>query len=198
MISEEQKQQIFDLRKQGKGILEISIILKIGKATVYDWCNRFDPEKKYNLTNKTSLKEKKEIITFYLETKNLQKVAEKFNNISKITIRDILIKEGVYIKRKNETDSEKSRRKSLSVINWKKDKKLKLIQYKGGQCQLCGYNKCEQALDFHHIDPKQKNFDISSNSYSFEKMKQEADKCILVCSNCHREIHANLIKLELP
>jgi hypothetical protein len=198
MISEEKKQQIFELRKQGKGILEIGIILKLGKATVYEWCNRFDPEKKYNLTNKITIQQKKDIVNYYLEHKSLKKTIKEFNYINKITLRNILINSGNYIFRKKENFKEKSRRKSLNVINWKKDKKKKLIEYKGGKCQICGYNKCEQALDFHHINPKEKDFDISSNSYSFDKMKKEADKCALLCATCHREVHTGIVKLELP
>ena len=52
------------------------------------------------------------------------------------------------------------------------------------------------ALEFHHLDPSQKDFGISSKGYtrSWDKVKEELDKCILVCSNCHREIHSGLIK----
>jgi hypothetical protein len=69
--------------------------------------------------------------------------------------------------------------------------KLKAIEYKGGKSNQCGYDKCPDALIFHHLDPSQKDFGISENgrSRSFEKMKPELDKCILVCSNCHAEIH---------
>lgn len=68
-----------------------------------------------------------------------------------------------------------------------------MIKYKGGKCQLCGYNKCNRALEFHHLDPAQKDFGISKNlSKDFDLLKQEVDKCILVCSNCHAEIHNEL------
>lgn len=61
----------------------------------------------------------------------------------------------------------------------------------GGCCQICGYDKCIAALDFHHKDDD-KEFGLSSKgrTLNFEKMKIEAQKCILVCANCHREIHA--------
>lgn len=76
----------------------------------------------------------------------------------------------------------------------KRRKKLKImsVEYKGGKCEKCGYNKCTDALDFHHVDPTQKDFGLSMRGMtrSWEKIKQELDKCILVCSNCHREIHA--------
>ena len=69
--------------------------------------------------------------------------------------------------------------------------KKKLVDYKGGKCEICGYDKCINALDFHHLNPNEKDFGISNYMVlSFDKLKKEVDKCILVCANCHREIHA--------
>ena len=73
--------------------------------------------------------------------------------------------------------------------------KQRLIDYKGGKYQICGYNRCINALEFHHINPKEKDFTISGGTKSFNTLKLEVDKCILVCSNCHREIHAGLIQI---
>lgn len=55
----------------------------------------------------------------------------------------------------------------------------------------CGYNRYPGALEFHHRDPKEKDFTISSRAHlTFdERVKQELDKCDLLCSNCHRERH---------
>lgn len=65
------------------------------------------------------------------------------------------------------------------------------IAYKGGKCKKCGYNKCNSALDFHHVKQKNKKFSIAKSGYtrSWESIKKELDKCILICSNCHRELH---------
>jgi hypothetical protein len=74
--------------------------------------------------------------------------------------------------------------------------KQKAVEYKGGKCNICGYDKSIAALEFHHIDPTKKDFSISNfKSYSFSKIKTELDKCILVCANCHREIHSNLTEI---
>lgn len=71
--------------------------------------------------------------------------------------------------------------------------KKMLIEYKGGKCSRCGYNKCMRALEFHHLDPTQKDFGISRQlNRSISKLKEEVDKCILLCSNCHAEIHQEL------
>lgn len=69
-------------------------------------------------------------------------------------------------------------------------KKQLLVDSLGGECQRCGYSKCLGALDFHHLDPDTKEFEINSRSNSsFEKCLKEANKCVLLCANCHREEH---------
>ena len=71
--------------------------------------------------------------------------------------------------------------------------KKMLIEYKGGKCSRCGYNKCMRALEFHHLNPTEKDFGISYQlNRSVPKLKEEADKCILLCSNCHAEVHQEL------
>ncbi len=66
--------------------------------------------------------------------------------------------------------------------------KLEMIQYKGGKCSNCGYNKHYSALEFHHIDPNKKEIE-PAKATSFLRIKDELDKCILLCANCHREVH---------
>lgn len=68
------------------------------------------------------------------------------------------------------------------------------IKYKGEKCNLCGYDTCIQALEFHHIEGKEKDFGVSERGYtrSWAKVKAELDKCVLVCANCHRELHIGL------
>lgn len=64
------------------------------------------------------------------------------------------------------------------------------IAYKGGCCVICGYNRCIEAMDMHHIDDSTKSFNISSKMTSFKAIQLELDKTVLLCSNCHREAHA--------
>ena len=74
--------------------------------------------------------------------------------------------------------------------------KRKLVNLFGGKCCLCGYDKYVSALEFHHIDDSEKEFNIGSriNSCEFsDKMLEEIRKCVLLCSNCHRAYHANEI-----
>jgi len=71
--------------------------------------------------------------------------------------------------------------------------KLRAVEYLGGKCSVCGYNKCLAALEFHHIDPTKKNKDLKNLTANGSLMDIliELDKCILLCSNCHRELHWN-------
>jgi ribosomal protein L30E len=80
------------------------------------------------------------------------------------------------------------------VVDFRKRTKIKLVEYKGGKCEKCEYKKCIEALEFHHLNPNEKDFTISGKSWSFDRLKEEVDKCILVCSNCHKEIHYELKK----
>lgn len=70
--------------------------------------------------------------------------------------------------------------------------KQALVNLKGGKCSICGYNKSLRALQFHHLNPKEKDFALTKNVKDFDKLKKEVEKCILVCSNCHAEIHEQL------
>lgn len=75
--------------------------------------------------------------------------------------------------------------------------KLEAVEYKGDSCISCNYNKYPGALEFHHLDPNKKDFSIGQmKCRSLNSIKEELDKCILLCSNCHKEIHAGYIKYE--
>jgi transcription elongation factor Elf1 len=83
----------------------------------------------------------------------------------------------------------------------KRRKKLRTlaIEYKGGKCIFCGYDKLQDALESHHLDKSKKDFGISQSGLtrSWERVKNEVEKCILVCANCHREIHAGILQPPL-
>jgi hypothetical protein len=126
---------------------------------------------------------------FYDEGHSLRDTQKQFK-WSRVT----LIK---YLKTRNAqvSDEEKRRRRVEFVVSWRQRAKKKLVEYKGGKCEICGYNKCIDNLTFHHLDPSQKDFQISGASKAFETLKKEVDKCQMLCRNCHGEIHSikNLI-----
>ena len=104
--------------------------------------------------------------------------------------------------RKIETRRYSDRPGYLSHFVSERRRKLKrmAIELKGGKCQICGYDNCVWALDFHHYDEKTKLFDLSTGGMtrSWAKIEEEVSKCALLCSNCHREVHAGLIDLQRP
>jgi hypothetical protein len=73
-----------------------------------------------------------------------------------------------------------------------------LVADAGGRCVLCAYNRCIGALEFHHVVPSEKEFEISYRGLtrSLAKVRAEARKCVLLCSNCHAEVEAGVAALE--
>ena len=88
------------------------------------------------------------------------------------------------------------RRQYLIAAVRKRRKKIRemALKYKGDKCERCGYNRCLEALEFHHTNFSGKDFSVSSKGYtrSWKRVKEELDKCILLCANCHREVHAQV------
>lgn len=83
-----------------------------------------------------------------------------------------------------------------NVKDYRQRLKDRLVYIMGDKCCICGYNKTNNALEFHHMDPTKKDFSLSQKSnISFARAKEEIKKCILVCANCHREIHAGLLNI---
>ena len=92
---------------------------------------------------------------------------------------------------------ESSRKVNISTKHQKtilrRSMKIQAIKLLGGKCSICGYDKCIDALEFHHKNPSEKDFKLGSeNTISWKEYKNEALKCIVVCSNCHKEIHAKI------
>jgi 5-methylcytosine-specific restriction endonuclease McrA len=78
-----------------------------------------------------------------------------------------------------------------AVSKRRKRLKRKVLDYLGGKCSNCGYDKCTRALSVHHKNPAEKEFGLSEAGMdkSWERIQREADKCILICANCHMELH---------
>lgn len=69
-------------------------------------------------------------------------------------------------------------------------------EQRGGKCQRCGYNNYKGALEFHHIDPSQKDFTVGDRDFKLKDCVEETKKCVLICANCHREVHAGLWNIK--
>ena len=87
---------------------------------------------------------------------------------------------------------------SEAVKKWRKATKDRIIESMGGCCQICGYDKCTRSLGLHHLDPNEKELSfgsIRSSSKAWPKIVTELKKCILVCNNCHGEIHEGITNI---
>lgn len=181
MIKEEVKQQVIELRKSGKTYNEIHDLTGVAKSSISDICRPIGLGNQ-QITELTEdlIKQAQEL---YNKIGSVKKVAKELGIGSQRLSKVLILNKPSNISR------------SDSVVSWRKRTKVKLVEYKGGKCECCGYSKCVEALEFHHLDPSKKDFQISGTSKSFDILKSEVDKCILVCANCHREIHANIRKL---
>lgn len=187
-ISSPEIKKIIELRKFGSTYEEIFSQTKIPK----DHLKRLFRDLKLdgaNFYSKYKNLDSENVIKKYLEFKSMRKTAKYFN-VDRGTLRKILpdnVVEKFTLKKINPAEKKENQKKS--VVDWRRRQKEKLVEYKGGKCEKCGYNKSIQALQFHHLNPEEKDFNISGKSYSFKRIKKEVDKCMLVCSNCHIEIH---------
>ena len=184
-------EKIIELRKENKTLKEIKEITNNCYDAIKLICYEFKSSKygKYLTKSQDAIDN---INDTYNEIKTIKGVSDKLG-IAKITIKKYLNEENLedLNNRKNKI---RYKTNSNYVVDWRKRKKIELLEYKGGKCEICGYNKCIRSLEFHHRDPKEKDFTISGKSWSFERLKSEVDKCMLVCSNCHNEIHYELEK----
>ena len=171
------------MRLSGKNYNEIIIETNISEDDIKLLFNIMELNISSNRLFKVKL-DKDEIIKLYGEYKNIKKVS-KHLNVSYEAMKHFLTENNINLIRKFKS-------KSQHVIDSRRNNKIKLIEYKGGCCEKCGYNKSVSVLQFHHLDQNEKDFTIGGRSYSYERLKKEVDKCILVCSNCHIEIHEEL------
>lgn len=89
---------------------------------------------------------------------------------------------------------------SEGVKRWRNNTKSRMVESMGGKCCVCGYNKCNTALAFHHLDPSKKDFSFGAtraNPKNWNAIVDELRKCILVCNNCHSEIHENITDIPI-
>lgn len=179
-ISEQIKQQVKVLRENGYSYDKISEELSIGKGSISNICKEFGLSQKIiELTPEKII----EVQKMYDEIGNIKEVA-RLSGISYNRLRNVIVSKKITPKTGYD-----------NVKEYRKRTKQELVKYKGGKCQICGYNKCNEALDFHHLDPSQKDFSLSGQHKSIELLKKEVDKCILLCCRCHREVHAGVITL---
>jgi hypothetical protein len=85
-----------------------------------------------------------------------------------------------------------------AVTRRRRQVKRILVEEAGGACSLCGYDRYAGALHFHHVDRRTKRFAVShdGNTMSLASSCAEAEKCVLLCANCHAEVEGGLASLQ--
>jgi predicted transcriptional regulator len=180
------KEKVLELRREGKSVNVIQKITGLSKSTVSKYCKDNGLGGRADGKVRLSDDKVKEINEYY-QTHTRQETADFFN-MSPHSVKYYVEKKVTLL-----TDEERIRNNYLHVKSFRRRNKERAVEYKGGECVKCGYKKCIIALEFHHLDPEKKDFTPSSNmNMSWDKIKEELDKCILLCSNCHRELHYGL------
>jgi hypothetical protein len=183
------KEKVINLYKEGFDYEEIRLKLNCSKGTISYHCSRLSreerPDRKKELYVNKYTKDKVEAYQEYYDIcRSLRQTANHFGLCRKSLSK--------YVIKKDLTKDELRNFKRIAQGSYRKRTKIVAVAYKGGACQKCGYSKSLWALDFHHLDPNKKDFVISGGTKKFETIKTELDKCILVCKNCHAEIHEDL------
>ncbi len=87
--------------------------------------------------------------------------------------------------------------RSAAVSRRRRKVKAILVEEAGGACCICGYRRNMRALHFHHVEPSQKRHEINAKGFAIalEKLRVEARKCVLLCSNCHAEVEDGMVSV---
>lgn len=116
---------------------------------------------------------------------------------------DIVVRECVHhglteFKRRSSGGHRCLKCRSEAVTRRRRKVKRILVEEAGGACTMCGYDRCVAALEFHHVQPADKQFALSLRSArSIARLRAEAEKCMLLCANCHSEIEAGMLTLDM-
>ena len=84
-----------------------------------------------------------------------------------------------------------------AVSRRRRKMKATLVEEAGGACRLCGYDGSMGALEFHHLDPAEKRFELNAKgvALALDTLRAEARKCVLLCSNCHAEVEDGQVEI---
>jgi hypothetical protein len=169
-----EKEESIKLIKEGKTLNQIVKLVHASKGIVSLWVRDVQLTKEQKATIHTNWV----LATRYKPINNdgtLRKKRQSSTNPKKIYHR-----------------VKQQRNKIMST--WRNKLRKRAVEYKGGKCEIegCGYNACIDALEFHHENPEEKEYTIARYPYGWGRLKKELDKCKLVCSNHHKEIHREL------
>lgn len=164
--------------RAGLSIAEIAEVLGRGKASVRHWL------KKHALPTEPGSRRKQAREARQLGLCSVKRSCRRHGNTD-----HYLDHRGYYRCRLCRQEAVVRRRRKVKEI---------LIAESGGCCQLCGYDRCAAALEFHHLNPGEKQFGVASRGLarSIERVRAEVRKCILLCSNCHAEVECGFSSIS--
>lgn len=178
------KNKIIELRKQDKTYFEICTLLKCSKSTVSYHCKSENLITCSRTPQKISV-ELIDLVNQYYSNHTAKDTALKFN-ISISTVKRC----SVLNKRKYLTAEERKINNYNRVKTHRQKLKQKAVDYLGGKCLFCDYSKSVWSMHFHHKNSVDKSFTISEyQNLSWNTIRKELDKCMLICANCHGEVH---------
>ncbi len=172
------------LVKQGMSITELAVELDRSKATVRHWLKKYDLQ-----TLQTRRREQRRQVLQDADALSATP-AQRLTMTCRLHGETDFVREGSGYYRCGRCRSE-------SVARHRRRLKELLVEEAGGRCILCGYDRQPRALEFHHVDPTEKAFALSRKgvTLSLQALREEARKCVLLCSNCHGEVADGFVVL---
>jgi transposase len=162
---------------QGMTIAEIALELDRSKTTVRHWLSQ------YGLRTQNTRGRRRSPDAVAALEKGLTETVLSCPRHGEVSF--VLDGRGYYRCRRCRAESVTRRRRKM---------KATLVQEAGGSCRLCGYAKSMAGLQFHHLDPAEKRFDLNAGgaALALDTLRAEARKCVLLCSNCHAEVEDSI------
>ncbi len=186
------KEKIIELRKLGQTFLEIQKQVNCSKGIISYHCKNAGLSIIPGITPQKLSASNIEKIKEYYQTHTLKETSDKFN-VSHSTIKRYSDNKRIIL-----NDDERKKNNYKRVCNHRQKIKKKSVDYKGGKCEICGYDKSIWSLHFHHINSAEKTFSISEyGNLAWKTIQKELDKCKIICANCHGELHEKEYKNKI-
>jgi transposase-like protein len=177
-----EEERLTRLIECGMTIREIGLTVGLSKSTVRHWMRR------YGLRTRNAVGRRPEEVA---------RAAKEAGFLTAVMVcrrhgeTDFVLEgRGYYRCKRCRADGVTRRRRKLKEI---------LVREAGGRCSLCGYSRSLRALEFHHVDPREKRLQLSANgvTLSLDVLRAESLKCVLLCSNCHAEVEDGALPLPV-
>ena len=174
-----ERERLEELVQAGMTIAEIAATTRMSKGTVRYWMRRYELRTRHSRSAGLAR-----------TAKGAGLLAVTMSCIHHGETEFIIEGRGYYRCRRCRADGVVRHRRRLKEI---------LVREAGGRCLVCGYDRHPRALEFHHLDPREKRLPLSANgmTVALDALRAEAKKCVLLCSNCHAEVEAGVTTVSV-